>query len=97
MLLNSREMAARFPQISTHKISLGLLAQLIEADGRTKAWLLGVQRESLRAGGELSPPVKAAVDILSQLIGECPVPPTGVLADTPAHSTFRIPHSAFPC
>ena len=48
------EMAARFPQISTHKISLGLLAKWVEANGRTKAWLLGVQPESLKPGEELT-------------------------------------------
>ena len=97
VLLGSREMAARFPQISTHKIALGVLAQLIEAEGRTKAWLLGVQPDTLRAGGKLSPPVEAAVDLLNRLIGECPVPPAAMVADTPAQSAFRIPHSAFPC
>jgi len=97
VLLNSREMAARFPQISTHKISLGSVAQLIEAEGRTNAWLLGVQPASLRTGGELSPPVQAAVEIVSQVIAECAVPPAGVLAGRPARSAFRIPHSALPC
>jgi len=47
VLLNSDEIAARFPQVSTHKLSLGLLARQVEANGRTKAWLLGVQPELL--------------------------------------------------
>ena len=48
VFLNSREMAARFPQISTHNISLGMLAKCVEAGGKTRAWLLGAQPESLK-------------------------------------------------
>ncbi len=33
VFLNSQEMAARFPQISTHNISLGLLAKYVESGG----------------------------------------------------------------
>jgi hydrogenase maturation protease len=52
VLLNSDEITARYPQISTHKISLGLLAKWAEVNGTTKAWLLGVQPESLKPEGE---------------------------------------------
>ena len=57
-------MVARFPQISTHKISLGLLAKRAEANGTTKAWLLGVQPESLKPGEELTPAVQATLELL---------------------------------
>ena len=97
ILLNSCEMAARFPQISTHRISLGLLAQLIEADGRTKAWLLGAQPETLKAGGELSPPVKTAVERLNQLMAERVGLSPDVPAGAPACPAFRVPRSALPC
>jgi hydrogenase maturation protease len=97
ILLNSCGMAARFPQISTHRISLGLLAKLIEADGRTKAWLLGAQPETLQAGGELSPPMKAAVDRLTQLIAERVGLSPDVPGGAPACSAFRVPRSALPC
>lgn len=70
VFLNAEEMAARFPQISTHKISLGLLAKLVEEKGRTKAHLLGVQPESLRSTDELSPVAKDTLDILSAMITE---------------------------
>ena len=40
VFLNAGEMAARFPLVSTHKISLALLAKLTEANGTTRAWLL---------------------------------------------------------
>ena len=68
VLLNSDEMATRYPQISTHKISLGLLAKWAEANGRTKAWVLGVQPESLTPGGELTPAVRATLELLLELV-----------------------------
>jgi hydrogenase 3 maturation protease len=68
VFLNSDEMAARFPQISTHKLSLGLLARQIEANGRTKAWLLGVQPASLKPGEPLSPTVRVTLEALLQLL-----------------------------
>jgi hydrogenase maturation protease len=71
VLLDSDEMAARFPQISTHKLSLGLLAKQIEADGRTRAWLLGVQPESLRPSEELTPTVRATLELLLDLLAGC--------------------------
>jgi hydrogenase maturation protease len=71
VLLNSDEMAARFPQISTHKLSLGLLAKQVEANGRTKVWLLGVQPESLRPSEELTPTVRATLELLLDLLAGC--------------------------
>lgn len=68
VLLNSGEMAARFPQISTHKLSLGLLARQVEANGKTRVWLLGVQPESLRPGEELTPAVRATLELLLELV-----------------------------
>ena len=68
VFLDSDDMAARFPQISTHKISLGLLAKLVEDKGRTKARLLGVQPESLKSRSELSPVARETVDLLCDLI-----------------------------
>jgi hydrogenase 3 maturation protease len=71
VLLDSDEMAARFPQISTHKLSLGLLAKQVEANGRTKAWLLGVQPESLRLNEGLTPTVRATLELLLDLLAGC--------------------------
>jgi hydrogenase maturation protease len=68
ILLDSEQITARYPQISTHKISLGLLAKWAEASGTTKAWLLGVQPESLRPGGELTPTVQATFQLLLELV-----------------------------
>jgi hydrogenase 3 maturation protease len=70
VFLDSSEMTARFPQISTHKISLSVLAKWAEAGGNTRAWLLGVQPESLRAGRRLSAPVRTTLDVLKELLRE---------------------------
>jgi len=68
ILLNAEEMAARFPQISTHKISLGLLAKWVEDSGGTKTRLLGVQPGSLKGTGELTPTVQTTLDVLITLL-----------------------------
>jgi hydrogenase maturation protease len=68
VLLNSEEMATRFPQISTHKLSLGLLAKQVEANGRTKAWLLGVQPKSVKLGETLTPTIQATLELLLELV-----------------------------
>jgi hydrogenase maturation protease len=68
VLLNSDKMATRFPQVSTHKLSLGLLARQIEANGRTKTWLLGVQPESLKPGKPLSRTVQTTLELLLELL-----------------------------
>lgn len=68
ILLNAEEMTARFPQISTHKISLGLLAKCAESNGITKAWLLGVQPESIRQGQALTPTMEKTIAVLCDLI-----------------------------
>jgi hydrogenase 3 maturation protease len=70
VFLDSKQMAARFPQVSTHKISLGLLARCLEANGRTRAWLLGVQPESLQSGAGLTPAVQNTLKILTELLGK---------------------------
>jgi hydrogenase maturation protease len=70
VFLDSAEMISRFPQISTHKISLGVLAMWAEISGATKAWLLGVQPESLKAGQPLSEPVTTTLSVLEELLEE---------------------------
>ena len=68
LLLSSSEMSATYPQISTHKISLGLLAGWVEANGKTKAWLIGVQPESLKAGPQLTPTLQTTLEVLAELL-----------------------------
>jgi len=68
IFLDSAQIASRFPQISTHKISLGLLAQWAESNGTTKAWLLGVQPESLESTPQLTPQLKKSLQLLLDLL-----------------------------
>jgi len=68
VFLDAEGIASRFPQISTHKISLSVLARLIESNGITKTWLLGVQPESTRGGEGLSPKVRATLEVLCALL-----------------------------
>jgi len=68
VFLDSTEIAARFPQISTHKISVGVLARWVELTGSTKAWLLGVQPESLKAGQQLTPTLQLTLEVLRELL-----------------------------
>jgi hydrogenase maturation protease len=62
--LDAKAMAGRFPQVSTHRIALGLLARWVESSGKTRAWLLGVQPQSLLPAEQLTPAVAATLDIL---------------------------------
>src|SRR5208283_1818857 len=49
VFMDAGETMARFPQISSHKISLGLLAKWVEDMGIAKVCLLGVKPGSLRS------------------------------------------------
>ncbi len=68
VFLDSRQIASRFPQISTHKISLGVLAKLVEAGKTTRAWLLGVQPKSLEIGQQLTTGVQNTLETLVELL-----------------------------
>jgi len=83
VFLDSAQMAVRFPQISTHKISVGVLARWVELTGTTKAWLLGVQPESLKPAQQLTPTLQLTLEALRELlctlkIPQSPVPEPGV-------------------
>ena len=70
VLLDAREIAARFPQVSTHKLSLGTIARLIEAEGAMRVCLLGVQPEGVGHAAGLSDPVRTTLEILRTLLVE---------------------------
>jgi hydrogenase maturation protease len=70
VLLNAQEMEHRFPQISTHRISLGLLARYLEANSSRRAWLLGVQPESLHPALDLSPLLQTTLETLVAVLRE---------------------------
>ena len=68
VLLDSKSLQARYPQVSTHRISLGVLARWTESTGATRAWLLGVQPQSLRDEPRLSPVVCSTLYALLALL-----------------------------
>jgi hydrogenase maturation protease len=68
VFMDADEIEDAFPQISTHKFSLGTLARLIRMQSPARVWLLGVQPASLRQGARLTPPVSASLDALRSLI-----------------------------
>ncbi len=98
-LLNSTEMAARFPQISTHKLSLGLLAKMVEATCPTKVCLLGVQPESLKEGHTLTPTVQASVELLADLLADATLHASRSTLHAPCRveAQRRRTHSALSC
>jgi len=67
VFLNAAEIETAFPQISTHKISLGVMARIVEGSG-ARVWLLGVQPDSLEPGQDLSPTMQASLEIIHGLL-----------------------------
>jgi hydrogenase maturation protease len=70
VVMKAAQIRLKFPQISTHKISLAVLSELAQANGRTQVWLLGVQPESLRPGSTLTPTVQATLELVKDLLLE---------------------------
>ena len=68
IFLKGEEIAARFPQISTHKVSIGLLARCIHANEGTAVWLLGIQPGSLKTMQGLSPAVQRTREVLEDML-----------------------------
>jgi hydrogenase 3 maturation protease len=68
VFMDAEQLIPRFPQISTHKISLGVLAKWAEANGKTKAWLLGVEPESTKPAQQLTPAVQTTLEALAELL-----------------------------
>jgi hydrogenase maturation protease len=93
---NAGEIRARFPQVSTHKLSLGLLASLAESNGHTRAWLLGVQPQSLCPGGPISKPVQTTLDLLCALILSLATPEARSAPGTTPESRRRADRSGVP-
>lgn len=72
IFVDANEIISRLPQISTHKISLGLLAQWVVGSGCTNAWLLGVQPRSMARSGELTPEIQTSLAALSEILIDLP-------------------------
>ena len=68
VFMDAAEIAARYPQVSTHKISLGLLARWIEADRKTQAWLIGAQPQSLKAGRPLTTVLQSTLEAMRDVL-----------------------------
>jgi len=93
--LESEEIRARFPQVSTHGLSLGVWAQWLEAGGARRVALLGVQPGASRAGGGLSAPVAATVRLLARWVQESDLGVANVPGrDAPGRDASRSPFEA---
>jgi hydrogenase maturation protease len=68
VFLDASEVKNRFPQISTHKLALGALARLIEAESPSRVWLLGTQPATLKQGNGLSEAVETTLNLLRILL-----------------------------
>ena len=68
IFLDAGEIDARFPQVSTHKISLSVLARWAAASGTTRVWLLGVQPESLKPVLQLTPTVQTTLSVVNEIL-----------------------------
>lgn len=88
VFLDSAQIAARFPQVSTHKISVGVLAHWVELTGSTRAWLLGVQPESLTPGPQLTPTLQVTLRALRELLCSLKIAsvPAGLGAEGKVHA-----------
>lgn len=69
ILMAGDQIVARYPQVSTHKLSLGLLAKRL-ADAGVKTWLLGIQPGSMAPGAALTREVAASVDSLACVLAD---------------------------
>ena len=68
VFLDASEVKIRFPQISTHKLSLATLAQLIESESPTRVWLLGIQPQTVKQGSGLSKTVETTLKFLKIIL-----------------------------
>ena len=93
LVADGEEMKSRFPQVSTHKISLGMLASWVEGSGKTKARLVGVQPESMKFGQGLTPTVQQTLEVLEELLCDvwCEEAVKSAQAPTPDERLARRP------
>jgi hydrogenase maturation protease len=70
VFMDAGAIEAAFPQISTHKFSLGTLARLIRMTSPARVWLLGVQPASLTQGAGLTSTMSASLEALRGLIND---------------------------
>jgi hydrogenase maturation protease len=71
VVMDALELAGRYPQVSTHKLSLGTLARLAADGNESRVYLIGIQPETIALEGEgLSSAVDATVRTLAQAIAD---------------------------
>lgn len=98
--LAAPQIASLFPQVSTHKIALSTLTQLVESRGKTTVGLLAIQPANLTWGANLSPTasttVAALVDLMAAALalptgsdGQKPPPPWRIQADNPSNKMLH--------
>ena len=51
VVMDALEIVGRFPQISTHKLSLGTLAKLVAGGNESRVFLIGIQPETIALDG----------------------------------------------
>jgi hydrogenase maturation protease len=68
VFLEADDIKSRFPQVSTHKFSLGSLARLIEMESSARVWLLGIQPATLREGTGLSDAARTTMELLHRIL-----------------------------
>ncbi len=68
VLMDATKIKSAFPQVSTHKYSLGTLAGVIGSGTKTRVWLLGVCPASTKICTPLSGAVKETLRMLTELI-----------------------------
>lgn len=69
-VLRTEEILTRFVRTSPQSQPLGPVAERIESNGHTKAWVLGVQPASLRLDRPLSQSVQSTLQALVRLISQ---------------------------
>lgn len=68
-VLDTHEITARYPQVSTHKMSVATLARLAGEGNNASLWLIGIQPQSIEMNRQgLSEPVATTIHILAQAI-----------------------------
>lgn len=67
-LFDRDEIVSRHPQISTHKLSLGFLATMLESESHRRVRLLAVQPGRLTPGTPISTTVRETLESLTQLL-----------------------------
>jgi hydrogenase maturation protease len=68
VLMDAQEIEARFPQVSTHRISLGTLARLVGSEAGARVLLLGVRPGTLAERRGLTPVVEETARALAAIL-----------------------------